>query len=603
MLNPRSPRARARSAVPGRSAQRVQRVVAALVVAAAAAAMLVGSLVTQASAHPSSGSGENSGPRVRTVYRSLAVTSEADSFVSSRWRKARFGSRRRVAVGTRSHNTRNAYLRFVVPHGGTVVSAQLTVTRLGHWRPQPVSARYAIPRPWSERHVNDLRAPRIGSWIDTERAYIHSRKITFDVTPAFRHRRVLTVAIIAPVVRGLVQFASRQARTGRPVLHVVIAKRIRIPTGPLPSSSSAPPTDLSTAPPTDASTAPPTDVSSAPSSVSTSASSSASSAPPSSASSAPPTCTMSAKLVPSCGRLWGITPMQFQQMSLSDAVHTEEQIADRPFDIVHSYHVNDQLFPTPAERAVATEAGANRLLLINWKPATDMSWAAVAAGQADARIDREADYLKANWNRPFFLTIYHEPEDNVVATAGSGYTASDYAAMYRHTVLRLRNDGVTNAITVMNFMAFDPWALKGWFPQLWPGNDVVDWIGLDPYGTGAPTGYLAHDFATLVNRKDGDFPGYYTWATTVHPDKPIMLCEWGVSYDPNTPAGQAAFFNTMNSEIADFPDIHALVYYDVPVPPAGSHILQTTVNLNATAREAYRAVGKSAPFTMPAWRY
>src|SRR5690348_584755 len=171
MLNPRMARARARSATPGRHAQRVQRGVAATVVAAAASALLVGTLITSASAQPSTGAGGGSGPKMRTVYRSLTVISQADGFVSSRWRKAHFGARRRIAVGTHRDNTRKAYLRLQIPSGGTVVSAQLTLTRFGRWNPQPVSARYAIPGRFSERRLDGLRAPRIGSWIDTQHAY------------------------------------------------------------------------------------------------------------------------------------------------------------------------------------------------------------------------------------------------------------------------------------------------------------------------------------------------------------------------------------------------------------------------------------------------
>ncbi|HET6877170.1 MAG TPA: hypothetical protein VFH38_06545 [Jatrophihabitans sp.] len=597
----------------------MQRSVAAVVVAAAASAVLVGSVLTQAAAQPAAGSagvqGEHGGQgsQTRVVYRTLHVTPKADSFVSSQWRKARFGDLRHVAVGTRAHNTRDAYLRFQIPQGGSVVSARLTITRLGHWHPQPIDARFTTPRRWSERYLSDVRAPRVRNWIDTERAYRDSRQITFDVTRAFRHRRVATIAITAPVVRGIVQFASRQAGAGRPVLRVVIAKRQRIPTGPHPSSSSAPPPDVSSSA-SSATTSPPasepapssSSVAASSSSVAPSSSSvapSSSSVAPSSSSSSAPNCTISPILVPSCGRWWGITPLAYQyDQPLIDKVAVEEDIAQRPFDIVHQYNTNGQLFPTAAEQAAALQPGHNRLLLIDWKPATDMSWAAVAAGKADSRIDAEAAYLKANWRYPFFLSIYHEPEDNVDPTPGSGYTASDFADMFRHTILRLRADGVTNAITVMNYMGFVNWTQKPWFNQLWPGNDVVDWIGLDPYGTGSPTGWGAHDLTTLIDRKLNSFPGYYTWATRNFPGKPIMLCEWGISYDPSYPTGQADFFNTMDDQIGQYPALRALVYFDIPNPPPDHR--QTTVTLNPIAEAAYQRVGKSAPFVVPGgWSY
>ena len=65
--------------------------------------------------------------------------------------------------------------------------------------------------------------------------------------------------------------------------------------------------------------------------------------------------------------------------------------------------------------------------------------------------------------------------------------------MYRHVVLRLKADGVTNAIYVMDYMGYSKWGEQSWFNDLYPGDDVVDWIAYDPYSTGNGT------FATMVD--------------------------------------------------------------------------------------------------------
>jgi hypothetical protein len=301
------------------------------------------------------------------------------------------------------------------------------------------------------------------------------------------------------------------------------------------------------------------------------------------------------KLVPSCGVLWGSAPKVFTSIPVTTGLADDENLADRPLDILHQYHVNDQLFPTATEKSLALQPGSNRLLLENWKPATDMSWAAVAAGQDDARIDRLASYIDTNFPYKFFLSIWHEPENDVVATAGSGKTAADYAAMFRHVVLRLRADGVTNAVIVMNYMGFDNWASQSWFNQLWPGDDVVDWIGLDPYMSGAASGYMAGDLAKMVNRPNGSFPGYYSWATTNHPGKPIMLSEWGVVQDPSNPDGQAKFFQSIPQEIGNFPWLKAMVYFDMPVATAasGGVVGVTSPDQNSTSLAAWRATGRA----------
>jgi hypothetical protein len=272
-------------------------------------------------------------------------------------------------------------------------------------------------------------------------------------------------------------------------------------------------------------------------------------------------------------------------------------------DIVHAYHVNDQLFPTATERKIALQRGANRLLLLNWKPSTTLSWRKVAQGYADARIDRLAKYIRSTFRHRFFLTIWHEPENDVRPAKGSGWTADDYAAMFRHVVSRLRADKITYAITVMNYMGFDSWARKSWFSHLWPGAKYVDWIATDPYGTAAAKStYTARNLPTLINRKDGSFPGFYSWIKKSHPGKPMMLAEWGVAPDAKNPGGMAAFFRNVGSELAHYPNLKALVYFDMPTPPAGEPRTYLAAE-KSSSLNAYRALGHRSNVVAPMYRY
>jgi hypothetical protein len=317
-----------------------------------------------------------------------------------------------------------------------------------------------------------------------------------------------------------------------------------------------------------------------------------------------PHCGTSVNLVPHCGRWWGVAPLAYENKPLKTALPQEENYAGRNLDIVHTYHVNTQLFPNAAERSVAHQRGHNRLLLINWKPATDMTWRKVAQGHADSRIDREANYIKHNFRHHFFLAIWHEPENDVNEHSGSGMTATDYAAMYRHVVSRLRHDGVTWTVNVMNFMGFVNWAQKSWFKQLYPGNSYVNWVGIDPYGTGAAkSNYLPKNFPTLVNGHYGtNFPGFYTYLQRHYHSKPIMLCEWGVGANPKNPNGQASFFHSVQSTVSHYPALKALVYFDMPKPPdrtgPRTYLAATSNTLNA-----YRALGRSKPIVAPLIKY
>lgn len=305
-------------------------------------------------------------------------------------------------------------------------------------------------------------------------------------------------------------------------------------------------------------------------------------------------CQVDAMLVPSCGVLWGVAAGAFTGTPADVALRNWEATSGRTADVFHVYHRGDELFPTASEIAAANEPGHSRLLLINWKVAWGTTWAKVAAGAQDARIDREAQYIKTHFTQKFFLAIHHEPENDVIETAGSGMTAKDYAQMFRHTVLRLRADGVTNAVFVLAYMGYEGWCEKPWFGDLWPGSDVVDWIGYDPYETAKPGAYAYGDFAKLVNgtHKPAIWPGFYTWATTTHPGIPVMLAEWGVFEFPSDPSQKAWIDSTVASEIGEFPQLKGIVYFDSPNAPKGD----TRINSTPTALASFRALAAQPIF-------
>jgi hypothetical protein len=299
--------------------------------------------------------------------------------------------------------------------------------------------------------------------------------------------------------------------------------------------------------------------------------------------------------VPSCGVWWGIGANPTAGQSWDQAMADFDTVQGRSSDLLHYYHVGSTLFPTQVEISRAHADGQNRVLLENWKPELGRTWAQVAAGDpvVDAEIDREAAYLKTSYTTPFFLAIHHEPENEVIPTAGSGFTAADYAAMYRHVVLRLRSDGVTNAVYVLDYMGAPKWGEQSWWNDLYPGDDVVDWIAEDPYSVGSSAQWRT-DFAGMVNRRDGSsWPGFYTWATTAHPGKPIMLAEWGVTEDPADPAAKANFFSTMLAESQQFPAIKALVYWNSPGSSADS---ATAIDSDPAALAAFRLLAANPEF-------
>lgn len=296
-----------------------------------------------------------------------------------------------------------------------------------------------------------------------------------------------------------------------------------------------------------------------------------------------PRCAATIKLIPSCGAWWGVAPDVFGGLPPGKALAATEERMGRKADIVHVYHRGGDPFPTHAERRLAR----TRLLLVNWKPSVRHTWAEIADGAVDHRIDRLADSIKRHLPRRFFLTIHHEPENDVRPRPGSGMTADDYAAMYRHVVLRLRSQGVRNAVTVMTYMGAPNWAAKPWFERLYPGDDVVDWIGVDPYAD-----RRADDFAALIDKIRPDhakWPGFYRWTQTRFPAKPIMIAEWGAFPRQEDPHFKTTFFNTVRRQIRGYPQIKALVYFDSPRAPRGDTRFDTTPETARAFTELARA--------------
>lgn len=301
-------------------------------------------------------------------------------------------------------------------------------------------------------------------------------------------------------------------------------------------------------------------------------------------------CVATAKLIPSCGAWWGVAPEVFTGRGPRRALQGAERRMGRAVDILHVYHRGGELFPTAQEIALARDRRTPRLLLVNWKPSFDHTWAEIARGALDDRIDRLARYMLRKFPERFFLTVHHEPEDEVRPAAGSGMTATDYAAMFRHVVLRLRERGVRNAVTVMTYMGAPNWSSHAWFERLYPGDDVVDWVAMDPYADGR-----VQDFDGLVNKTRADFaqwPGFYRWTQRRFPGKPIMVAEWGVFERPGQPAYQPAFFDSVRARLGRYPQIKALVYFDSPRAPRGV----TRFDVTPRAAEAFARLARDPRF-------
>jgi hypothetical protein len=307
------------------------------------------------------------------------------------------------------------------------------------------------------------------------------------------------------------------------------------------------------------------------------------------------TCATREKLIPTCGALVGVAPAAHTSQDKERALIDFESRVEQDQQIYHAYERGDaRLFPTPAQIALTEDPQHPRTLFINWKPRM-AEWGAIAEGDpaTDEYLDRLAEHLKANFQKPFFFTVHHEPENDVDPTSGSNMEASDYAAMYRYVVERLRGAGVDNLVTVMNYMGYLKWVEKPWHEDLYPGADVVDWIGLSGYGQSLHDDGKS-DFGEIVDQTKGKsaWPGFYHWVAREHPDKPMMLAEWGVFHEEEYPEHQRAVFEAARYQMAHYPRLKAIVYFESPDAEGRN----SEVHLNEDTLEAFRELMRSPYF-------
>jgi hypothetical protein len=266
---------------------------------------------------------------------------------------------------------------------------------------------------------------------------------------------------------------------------------------------------------------------------------------------------MSAMLVPSCGVLLGGWVTSWPGTTLMDKVNAFESATGTHLAVIHDYRRPGQVLSTYDTEAAQR---ANTYLQLNWKPAS--KWADADGGNAtvNGQIDAMAKSIKALGSRKIMLAVFHEPENDVSSGAsgcttykGSAGTPAEYRAMWRNVRNRFDALGVTNVVWVMNYMGWQGWNCM--VDDLWPGNDLVDWVIWDPYG----------DDKLGFDASVSPFYNFLTQnsdATHDYLSKPWGLGEFGTV--ASTETGQHAYYDAIKSAIdnSTFPRLKMLSIFD-----------------------------------------
>ena len=515
-----------------------------------------------------------------TATETTSTYSTDDAYTSSTRTSVNFGAADKLVVGREAGETRLSYVKFTpkVTTGGTVTAAELRLPL----ESKPVAATlsvYSVASTWSEKTITAANAPALGRRVAAIKPTTTGTVLSFNVSTVVTRVGTYAFALKSAATNGVTRLRAIEygvSASGGPELVLTVRRTVATPATAVPSApaTAAPTNPTPTAP---FSTAP------------------ATTAPTTMPPVTPAECVTDARLVPSCGVLWGAAAGGFTDVPRDQALKDWEALTGRTATIFHAYHRGDEQFPTKAEIAMTQDPQRPRVLLLNWKIAYNSTWADVAAGRQNARIDKWSAYVKTNYHQKFFLALHHEPENDVRTTVSSGMTAKDYAAMYRYVITRLRANGVTDAVNVIAYMGNEKWMAQSWWKDIYPGDAYVDWIGLDSYVSVEPGYYHYGDMGDLLDRQPtGGGPGWYDWAVSNHPTKPIMVAEWGMYHRRAVVTDKAAAFTTVVPELRAHPAVKAIVYFDTASDDEGDRDI--SVNSLASSLAAYRKVAADPMF-------
>ncbi|HEU0102335.1 MAG TPA: hypothetical protein VFR07_08460 [Mycobacteriales bacterium] len=204
-------------------------------------------------------------------------------------------------------------------------------------------------------------------------------------------------------------------------------------------------------------------------------------------------------------------------------------------------------------------------------------WAEIARGEHDADIVAQAQAFK-EFGAPVLLTFNHEPELDSPELG----SPADYVAAWRHWVDIYRSEGATNVSFNWILLAASfnrPAVARSYYP----GDDYVDWLGVDGYNWFTCQSFPWRSFAEV-------FAGFRTWAATR--DKPVIIAEVGSAEDDADPLRKARWINDMGTTLSSWPQVKAVAWYSwYPKPEPGGQDCRFRAVSSQPALDAWRAVG------------
>ncbi len=183
----------------------------------------------------------------------------------------------------------------------------------------------------------------------------------------------------------------------------------------------------------------------------------------------------------------------------------------------------------------------------------DFQLSDVVAGTYDGFIREFAEDAKA-WGHPFFLRFNWEQNGNWFpwSEGVNGNQPGEYVAAWRHVHDIFAEVGADD-VTWVWCPNVDPGHKLQSLSATYPGDDYVDWTGLDGYNWGPSKGGWT-SFSDLYDAT------YHEITDTIAPNKPLLIGEMGSTENGGS---KASWIGEALSEIPTaFPRVRAMLWFD-----------------------------------------
>ncbi|HXU70480.1 MAG TPA: glycosyl hydrolase [Polyangia bacterium] len=278
----------------------------------------------------------------------------------------------------------------------------------------------------------------------------------------------------------------------------------------------------------------------------------------------------SAKTPPTSGALFGA----FVGVGNNDTPDflSEEQLLGRRWVIDNRFYSYEDFV---ADRT-AWDVAEKTLPLITWEPHWPLD--DIIAGTYDDIFHMRAQGLR-DLGVDILLRWGHEMNGNWYPWAGANNGGASggpakYIAAYHHVHDLFVADGATNVYWVWCPLVADVPA-ESWnhWTNYYPGDDYVDWVGLDAYNWGNSSSCCTwQSFGDLVTDLYGDYAG----------KKPLILAE---TASAEVGGNKAAWIDDMHAQLkTTFTGIKAVVWFDI------NKETDWRIDSSPTALAAYQAM-------------